>query len=226
MFSETQAVGSGLIQIEGFNSIGGSGTACWPVATVASRLLVGPRFAVPAADRNARPQRLTATFAEESATLSLSHTSVRHVGAFADSTLNVGLTSALSVTVDRGTVNLEGASIADRIDVFGKGRLLFGGGSTVEGSITNLGDPTGLVRIDSGSVGGDLVGLGSSITAMSGGSCELARFERSSNLPIRAAPSALPTLHRPTRLMLLPYFAATRARVAMTCFQRRRASPP
>ena len=176
VFGNVQAVGSGLIQIEGFNSIGGSGTAL--LASGDSRVTVANGATVRGNVFAIGESRIAISnvakidgdaFADESATLSLSHTSVRNVGAFADSTLNVGLTSALSVTVDRGTVNLEGASIADRIDVFGKGRLSFGGGSTVGGSITNLGDPTGLVRIDSGSVGGDLVGLGSSITAMSGG---------------------------------------------------------
>lgn len=176
VFGDVRAVGSGLVHIDGFNSIGGSGTALQ--ASGDSRVTISNGATVRGNVFAIGESRIAISnvakidgdaFAEESATLSLDRTSVRHVGAFADSTLNVGLTSALSVTVDRGTVNLEGASIADRIDVFGKGRLSFGGGSTVGGSITNLGDPTGLVRIHSGSVGGDLVGLGSSITAMSGG---------------------------------------------------------
>lgn len=176
VLGSAQAVGSGIVEIHDFQGIGTSGTAVrasgrGSVNVANGARIFGDVFAV--GESSVVVSNVTKiggnAFADESATLSLTGTSVRNVGAFANSTLNLGLTSADSVLVDRGTANLEAATIADRIDVFGKGRLSFGGGSTVGGSITNFGDSTGLVQINSGSVGGDLVGSGSSITAMSGG---------------------------------------------------------
>jgi hypothetical protein len=65
-------------------------------------------------------------------------------------------------------VSLSGTSVT-AINVFGKGKLDFGVGSFTNRSLVNFGDERGLVNVQGGNIDGDLVGLGASITAMSGG---------------------------------------------------------
>lgn len=178
VLGNVQAVGSGVVDINGFGSIGGSGTAVQ--GSGASSVIVANGAAIRGNVFAIGESRVAISnvaqiegdaFADNKANLTLTGTSARNVGAFSDSTFRMSGGSATSVLADRGTVDLDGVAVTNGITVFGKGRLTFTG-STAGSSITNFGDPTGLVQIASGSIGGDLVGLGSSITAMSGGHVE------------------------------------------------------
>lgn len=181
VFGNVQAVGRGILSINGFGGIGTSGTAVkgsgsggGSVTIANGSQISGDVFAVgqsAVAIVNVKTIDGDA-FADDSALLSLTNTSARNVGAFTNSTLSMVRAGADNVLVNGGTAHLAGATIANEIDVFGKGRLSFDDGSTVGDSIINFGDSTGLVQISSGSVGGDLMGFGSSITAMSGGHVE------------------------------------------------------
>ncbi len=89
-------------------------------------------------------------FTDNNAFLDLNSTAAADVGAFSNSTLRMAGGSARSVLADQGTVDLQGVSVADRIDVFGKGHLTFTQGSTLGHSLTNFGDERGLVVVSGG----------------------------------------------------------------------------
>lgn len=71
-----------------------------------------------------------------------------------------------------GNMNLKFVSVSDVITVHGKGHLTFGPGSSTGTDIINFGNELGLVSVTGGTVAGNLVGFGDSITAMSGGHVE------------------------------------------------------
>ena len=72
--------------------------------------------------------------------------------------------------VQDGNLTLNGVSVAENIAAHGQSQhLTFAAGSRAGFNITNLGNDTGLVSVTGGEVGGNLIGIGNSITAMSGG---------------------------------------------------------
>lgn len=108
-------------------------------------------------------------FLDGNVTLELSRTAVADVGAFGNSTLRFSGGNALAVTVNDGTVSLEDVAVTGRIGVGGKGHLTFAGTSSTGRDIANFATSEGRVSILGGTLGGSLIGTGTSITEMRGG---------------------------------------------------------
>lgn len=169
-----QALGSGTLGVALFQSIGAV------QASGNSRVELGSGGTIRGSVQATGTSQVKVTLVEridgeaianQGARLTLDLNSTNTVGAvwsFGDAKLAMSGGRTSGVVASGGDVELRGVEVMGEITVAGKSNLSFSF-SKAAGSITNFGDGTGLVQIDSGTVGGDLVGLGRSVTAMRSG---------------------------------------------------------